>query len=201
MIAKEGQLTAYVTTFNNVDKVGDVVAPGALDDFIKDFNKEPSATIPMLWQHNLDEMIGQWDKFEADSQGVKGFGEIFTDVSRGNDVRNLIKRGAVGSVSIGFQSTDYVQKDDGILFKEIQLKEVSVVVNPANPRATITSAKTEHGRVDLRHLERGLRELGLSKSETLALISGGKSKLREAVDVAFKNDLMLTQLSHLLEDI
>ena len=164
--AKAGELEAYVTTFKNVDVVGDVIAPGALDKFIKRFT-ENKQTLPMLWSHKQDEPIGVWTEFKADSRGVIGKGEIFTDVTRGNDVRNLIKRGAVGSVSIGFRAKEYDNiEGGGRLFKEIELFETSVVLTPANPKALITQVKADDGSVNIKLVERLLRDAGLSRSES-----------------------------------
>ena len=199
----EGAITAYVTTFGNTDKVGDIVAPGALDEFVNRFKNTPNAQLPMLWQHNQDEMIGVWNKFDINSRGVKGTGEIFTDVTRGNDVRNLIKRGAVGSVSIGFRSSDYERRnnDEGFIFKEIELVETSVVINPANSKAKIVSAKTEDGKIDLKAIEECLRDAGLSRKESKALISEGKPGLRDAVLAEMKSTELFQSISQMLGDI
>lgn len=191
----EGKLVAYVTTFNNADSVGDVMAPGSLDKFVKQFN-EQDKQLPMLWQHDKNELIGQWTKFEINSRGVKGYGEIFTDVTRGNDVRNLIKRGAVGSVSIGFRSKNYEELENGArLFKEIHLVETSVVVNPANPRAKIVSAKNEDGTINIRNLEKALREAGLSRTESQLVISGKAKELRDALSVKSKKEHLLSLIN------
>ena len=177
----EGKLVAYVTTFNNSDVVGDIMAPGSLDKFVKEFN-ETEKQLPMLWQHDKNELIGEWTKFEINSRGVKGYGEIFTDVTRGNDVRNLIRRGAVGSVSVGFRSKNYEQLDNGgRLFKEIELVETSVVVNPANPKARIVSAKNEDASINIRNLEKALREAGLSRTESQLVLTGKARELRDAL--------------------
>ena len=189
-----GKLTAYVTTFGNTDKVGDIIAPGALDKFLKEF-EETKQRLPMLWQHDKNELIGEWTAFEINSRGVKGTGEIFTEVSRGNDVRNLIKRGAVGSVSIGFTSKQAeTLENGGRLFKEIRLVETSVVINPANPRAKITSAKNEDGSVNVTNLEKILRDAGLSRKESKTLLSSGGSDLRDAVKEELKKIDFLQQL-------
>ena len=180
----EGKLVAYVTTFNNADVVGDIMAPESLDKFVKEFN-ETEKQLPMLWQHDKNELIGEWTKFEINSRGVKGYGEIFTDVTRGNDVRNLIKRGAVGSVSVGFRSKNYEQLEGGgRLFKEIDLVETSVVVNPANPKARIVSAKNEDGKIDIKLVENALRDVGLGQKERKMLLAGGVKELMRLRDVA-----------------
>ena len=187
----EGKLVAYVTTFNNADSVGDIMAPGSLDKFVKRFNDEEKQ-LPMLWQHNNNELIGQWTKFEINSRGVKGYGEIFTDVTRGNDVRNLIKRGAVGSVSIGFRSKNYEELENGArLFKEIDLMETSVVINPANSRARIVSAKNEDGTINAKRLDEALRLAGLSRSERRLVLTGKARELQDALrSESVKNELI-----------
>ena len=187
----EGRIVAYVTTFNNSDVVGDIMAPGSLDKFVDEFN-QTNKQLPMLWQHNNNELIGEWTKFEINSRGVKGYGEIFTDVTRGNDVRNLIKRGAVGSVSVGFRNKNYEQiEGGGRLFKEIELVETSVVVNPANPKARIVSAKNEDGSINIRNLEKALRDAGLSRKESQLVLSGKARELRDALRrESAKNELI-----------
>ena len=190
----EGKIVAYITTFNNADKVGDIIAPGALDKFVKGFNEE-NRQLPMLWQHDKNELIGEWTKFEINSRGVKGYGEIFTDVTRGNDVRNLIKRGAVGSVSIGFRSKNYEQiENGGRLFKELDLVETSVVVSPANPKARIVSAKNEDGGLNIRNLEKVLREAGLSRKESKIVLSSAASELRDVVKQESMKEELLRKL-------
>ena len=55
----EGKIVAYVTTFNNADVVGDIMAPESLDKFVKQFN-ETEKQLPMLWNHSKNELIGEW---------------------------------------------------------------------------------------------------------------------------------------------
>ena len=195
-----GKLCAYISTFGNADKVGDVMSPGAFDKFIEKFSKQEGSRLPMLWQHDKNELIGEWTKFEVNSRGVKGYGEIFTDVSRGNDVRNLIKRGAVGSVSIGFTSKNYENLENGgRLFKEVDLVETSVVISPANSRARIVSAKLDDGKIDTRKIESILREAGLSKNESKALLAKGQAGLREVDSLEQTKLNAVTNLSKLLK--
>lgn len=194
----EGKLVAYVTTFNNTDSVGDVIAPGALDKFVKRFNEEEKQ-LPMLWNHDKNELIGEWTKFEINTRGVKGFGEIFTDVTRGNDVRNLIRRGSVGSVSIGFRSGDYESREEGgRVFKEIELVETSVVLNPANPKAKIVSAKNDDGQIDIRKLEEILRDVDLTQRERKLLLAEGVKGLMSQRDVA-DSSIDISKVAQLLK--
>ena len=101
---------------------------------------------------------------------------------------------------LGFKATDYEQNDKGgFNFKQIELFEVSLVSRPANPKAEILSAKNEDGKIDLRKLERCLRDAGLSRKESMTLISKGKEGLSELVNQDLKNDMFINNLSQLLE--
>ena len=177
---KRGELEAVVTSFKNYDKVNDVIETGALDNFLKEFD----GGLPMLYQHTKNEIVGTWTKLYIDGDNVVGKGQIFPEVSRGSDSIALISRGMIGATSIGFTSTDFERNDEGGLnFKEIALTEISLVRSPANPKAQILSAKDEDGAIDIRKVEKLLRDAGLSRKESLALISDGKSALRDVVDI------------------
>lgn len=196
-----GQLVAYITTYKNEDVVGDIMAPGVLDKFISEFPE--GGKLPALWQHDANEVIGEWTKFESNARGVKGYGQIYTEVSRGNDVRNLIMRGMVGSVSIGFRAKDYEMRENekGRIFKEIELVETSVVLRPANPRARITSAKTDDGRIDIRKLENILRDVELSQKERKVLLAEGVKglmNLRDVVDSGEAKKSIVSNISKFL---
>jgi len=196
-----GEIKAYVTTFGNADLVGDVMDKSAADNFVKNFNDQENASLPMLWEHKRDEIIGNWTKFEIDEKGVIGTGSLYKGVSKADDVRVYLEKGAVGSVSIGFRSTDYEDlKTGGRLFKEIELFETSIVIQPANPQAQIVSAKNEEGQIDLRNLEKALRDAGLSRKEAVSFISAGKSTLRDVAEEERKSEDVLAQLINLYKD-
>ena len=59
-------IEATVTTFGNKDVVNDVIEKGALDKFLKKFDK----SLPMLLNHDTSLIIGKWDRFEKNSTGV-----------------------------------------------------------------------------------------------------------------------------------
>jgi len=196
-----GEIKAYVTTFGNADLVGDVMDKSSADNFVKNFNDQENASLPMLWEHKRDEIIGNWTKFEIDEKGVIGTGSLYKGVSKADDVRVYLEKGAVGSVSIGFRSSDYEDlKTGGRLFKEIELFETSIVIQPANPQAQIVSAKNEEGQIDLRNLEKALRDAGLSRKEAVSFISAGKSTLRDVAEEERKSEDVLAQLINLYKD-
>jgi phage head maturation protease len=136
----------------------------------------------MLFEHSYSSIIGQWNDFEADAKGLLATGELYKGVSKADDVKIYLEKGAVGAVSIGFMSTDYEELETGgRLFHQIDLFETSVVISPANPQAQIVSAKTSDGLIDIRKLETILRDAGLSRTMAKAFISAGKTSLRDEV--------------------
>ena len=177
---QEGKLSAVVTSFKNYDNVNDVIEPGALDKYLKQFD----GPLQMLWQHDKNEIIGEWTKFEIRGDKVIGTGEIYPEVGRGADAMALISRGMIGATSIGFRTTDYEANDEGgINFKEIQLVEVSLVQSPANPKAQIISAKDDNGQIDIRKLEMILRDVDLTQRERKLLMAEGVKGLMNQRDV------------------
>ena len=193
---QKGEIEAVVTSYGNYDKVNDVIKRGALSDFMKNFD----GMLPMLWQHDKNEIIGQWDAFYEKGDLVIGRGQIYPEVSKGADAMALISRGMVASTSIGFMAKEYDRNDKGGLdFSEIKLIEVSLVQNPANPKADITSAKRDDGSIDVKQLEAVLREAaGLSRTESKRLLHGGLDGLREAVKSELEHEIREHQLRKLV---
>lgn len=195
---EDGVIKAYLTTFENTDLVGDIIDTKALDDYVEKFNSVKGSSLQMLWEHKRDEIIGQWTKLEIDSQGVLGTGELYKGVSKADDVRVYLQKGAVGSVSIGFKSSDYENLESGgRKFNQVELFETSIVISPANPQAQIVSAKTKEGHIDLRNLEKALRDAGLSRNEAKSFISAGKDTLRDVVETEKAQDNTMNELLNL----
>ena len=191
----------YITTYGNEDVVGDVIQQGALDDFIADFNAG-EVMLRMLFQHDRAAIIGQWTELRSDEFGVYAVGEIFTDVSLGADIATLIRRGVLNSFSIGFMFDENgfeMRRDGGRLFTEISLVETSVVDVPANPQARITNIKRDDNSLDLKKLEKLLRDAGLSRTESKTAVSNIDANLRDAESKNEKQDLYSKLLSKLNE--
>ena len=182
-VNKDGEIKAYLTTWENLDVVNDRIKEGALDEYIEKFNNGATSALRMLFQHNREEIIGQWDKLSIDSHGVLGIGTLFSDVTRGKDVKALLKRGVLNAVSIGFRGLKYSDNEEGGKdFHKIELVETSVVDTGANPEALILSVKSEDGAINVRKLEQVLRDAGLSIQEAKTVASVAKSELKTVRD-------------------
>jgi HK97 family phage prohead protease len=135
-IDEKGQFEGYASVFNNVDRHGDIVMPGA---FRKTISENPS--VPILWQHDQSKPIGVTMAIREDNNGLLVKGELNLDTQLGREAYSLLKQGALKGLSIGYQ----VIKDDlaGRVrqLKEVRLMEYSLVTFPANELAQVTSIK------------------------------------------------------------
>lgn len=135
-VDEAGQFEGYASVFNNVDRHGDIVMPGA---FRKTISENPS--VPILWQHDQTKPIGVTRAIREDQNGLLVKGELNLDTQMGREAYSLLKQGALKGLSIGYQ----VIKDDlaGRVrqLKEVRLMEYSLVTFPANELAQVTSIK------------------------------------------------------------
>ncbi len=175
---KDGEVKAYLTTFENLDLVNDVIKIGALDAYVEKFNAGEAGVLRMLWMHDRSIIIGKWDSLEIDEKGVIGTGTIFEEVTQGKDVKALLRRGVLNSVSIGFRSSKFEMNEmGGRDFYEVELTETSIVDAPCNPEADIISVKAEDGALNVRQLETVLRDAGFSRKEAKHISSISKKEL------------------------
>ena len=192
-----GQIEAYISSFGNTDKVGDVMDPQAFDKTIEDLEGKQ---LPMLLQHSQIDIIGSWTKFQVNARGVKATGQIFTETNGGSDALALVRRGLIGSTSVGFRSKNYEPILDGDgnlkgrLFKEVELVETSLVINPANERAKIVSVKNDDGSVNPKNLDKLLREAGLSRQESKTFLHNAMPDLRDAINEAITQKPTLKEM-------
>lgn len=188
---QKGEIEAVVTSFKNLDVVNDRILPGAMDDFLKQFD----GGLQMLYQHDKNEIIGEWVGFQVKGDLVIGRGKIYPEVSRGSDTIALISRGQIGATSIGFRSPDFKQNEEGGFdFKKIELVEVSMVKSPANPKAQLLSAKNDDGSLNIRNLENALRDVGLSQKERKVVLSSASQELRDVLAKESAKETLLAKL-------
>lgn len=178
-----GTLVGYGAFFNNVDSYGDVIAPGAFKNTLKEWKKRGKFP-KMLLQHGgmgigVDDMlpVGQWTHMEENSRGLKVEGRLFAmNTERGQYIYEGLKSGELDGLSIGFETIG-VKYGDGPnepdrLLTEIKLWEVSIVTFPANDKARTTGVKMTPD--ELRALEAVLRDEGLSRTDAVRAVSGFK---------------------------
>jgi HK97 family phage prohead protease len=129
-----GTITGMAWPFGSADSVGDLIEKGAFHIAVAD--------LPMLLAHDPEQPIGLWDEVKETNEGLQVKGRLFIDESRrAKSVRGLIQGGLITGLSIGFKTKASTKQGSNRVISALDLHEISVVRNPAHPRARISSAK------------------------------------------------------------
>lgn len=165
-----GKFTGYASVFGNVDSYRDIIAPGAFQKSISERKGEP---IPLLWQHDPDDVIGVLYAQE-DAKGLRVEGELNLAVQCAIEAHALVKQGAIKGMSIGYMTKEYQYNEDENIrtLTEVELMEVSLVTFPANTRAQVDSVKSLDDLTE-RDFEEYIRGLGLSISQAKTVTAKG----------------------------
>ena len=130
--ASEGGFSGILSTYGNIDEVGDVCESGCFDASVA--SAGPRRTL--LWQHDPSEPIGQFSVVGT-QKALEIDGSFNLDTQRGREAYSLLKRGDINGLSIGYIATDYSYDADGVRhLKAVDLLEGSLVTFPANRLAT-----------------------------------------------------------------
>jgi len=133
-----GVVEAYVSIFDNVDLVGDIIRRGA-------FSESLNAKMPKgVWMHNWDEPIAKTLTAYEDDKGLFIRGQFNLETQRGKEAYSDIKFGIIDEFSIGFKILDYEwDEQDNRIIKKVKLYEWSPVLAGANPDTELVSVKSE----------------------------------------------------------
>jgi hypothetical protein len=114
--------------------------------------------VKLLRQHNSDDPIGIWTDLVEDKKGLRATGKLILDTVKGAETYSLMRAGALDGLSIGFRTLrDRFDRPKGIRFvEEVDLFEISVVTFPLNPRATVSTVKSEQAEERARALVRAI---------------------------------------------
>lgn len=202
-----GKLEATVTTWGA--REGDdgrkfFYVPEGFKEWCENFDAEEKP-LPMFLNHNdLGMPVGEWTNFEFNDDGMTAEGRLFLNTSQGMDLYNVLKESPnlFGGVSIGAYADEacWVDREGNILDPESDdmdwedayfrinqggLREVSVVMYPNNPDAEIQKLEMfdDMGHLNVRKIEKTLREAGLSRKDatTASLVFKRSLDQREAV--------------------
>jgi uncharacterized protein len=167
-----GEFEGYASVFGGKDSYGDTIQPGAFKNTLQG----RSRPIRMRWNH-FGPVIGKYTEMREDEKGLYVKGQLTPGHSVANDVRASLVHGAIDGLSIGFYLKDYSPLDGGGRdIRSVELVEISVVEEPADLAAKITSVKSAIAEAErLADIELILRDAGLSRSESTALVSRVKT--------------------------
>jgi HK97 family phage prohead protease len=121
------------------DRAGDSISAEAwTKGGLSNFEKNPI----ILFNHDYDRPIGRATGLRVTANGL----ELEAKISKSApaNVCELVKEGILGAFSVGFRvkDADYIKETDGLLIKDAELFEVSVVSVPCNQAATFSLAKS-----------------------------------------------------------
>lgn len=148
-----GEFEGYASVFNHVDAHGDLVKPGAFADSLAEL-KADGRSLPMYANHGSalggDPLpVGVWKDVAEDDKGLKVTGQIAAmDSDHGRRIYGLTKAGALSGLSIGYR----VPPGGAVLgskagepkrtLHKVSLSEISLVDDPSNALARVSSLKT-----------------------------------------------------------
>ena len=154
--------------------------------------------LPMFLNHNdMGMPMGEWNEFMFDDEGMTAKGRIYMNTVGGSDLYSVLKESPnmFGGVSVGAYADEAcwvnaegmpfdpnTMGDDEAYFQITKggLREVSVVMYPNNPDA--------EGNLNPRHLEKLLRDAGVSKQVATTATSIFKKVLEQRdADKALEN--------------
>lgn len=172
--------SGYASVFGNTDSYGDVVAKGAFKESVTR-SKRAKQWPAMLMQHGSafggdPTPIGIWTDMYEDDTGLFVEGKL-APTARGMEAYQLMKmepRPAINGLSIGYLAKEWSVRtkpdDPRRTLKAVELIEVSLVTNPANPKARVQAVKTD---LTIRDAEKALRDVGFSQSDAKAIVASG----------------------------
>jgi len=171
-----GIIEGFAATWS-LDRGDDVILEGAFAKTIARHSEE-GRPVRMLFQHSSKDLIGGFpvESIKETPEGLFVRGEINLDVQTGREAYALAKQGVLTDLSIGFSipSSDcceYKRDGDSVVrvIKEVDLWEVSMVGEPMNPEACLSSVKS----VDVKSVEACN---SLSDVESLLKVTGFSSE-------------------------
>lgn len=153
-----GQVEALVAVIGNVDKVGDRIVSGAVDQSLVTWRKSGDP-IPMVWNHdwsNPMSHIGYWDphlsqEVQATDQHPAGLLlKGFVDINQGNPIADqayrLMKGRRIKEFSIGYKINpggESRASDGAHELKSIDLVEAGPTLKGVNQSTQLMNVKSE----------------------------------------------------------
>lgn len=121
------RFAGYAAVFDRPDKGGDIIRKGAFAKAL-----ERAGEVPLLWQHKAGAVIGRIEHLSEDARGLR----VIASVGDARTSR-LLGNGRVDGLSFGYRVRE--AKSAGSLREliELDLVEVSLVVNPMQPKARV----------------------------------------------------------------
>jgi uncharacterized protein len=141
-VTDTGEIIGTAWPFNaGPDTTGDLITKGAFGIIPTD--------LPMLFGHDPADLIGTWTETAETSDGLITKGKLHMDQPRARAVLSMIKSELITGLSIGFRTKAATTQGRNRVISALDLAEISVVRNPAHPKARIIAAKSNDSAIAL----------------------------------------------------
>lgn len=147
-LGENGTFIGIATSFGNVDRTGDRIDATAFDASV-------GTEVPILFAHKTDEPVGL-GKLEKSGDGILLKGQLNLETVAGREAYSNLKAGIIRSLSIGFELVKSAFEGAVRVIKQGVIREVSLVLFPANQRALVLSVKDDARPAAARKLSRFL---------------------------------------------
>ena len=124
------RIAGYAALFDIADGAKDTIRRGAFANTLAN-RREP---IPLYWQHQPDQQIGQVELVEEDTKGLRVVARIDNPQSRA--VHDLLGQ-RINGLSFGYRARGYHRSAEGRVLEEVDLFEISLVTHPLQPGARV----------------------------------------------------------------
>ncbi|MER7014553.1 HK97 family phage prohead protease [Saccharopolyspora sp. NPDC000359] len=143
----EGEFTALVSVFGNVDSVGDVVVPGAFADSLAEWAAKGDP-LPVIWAHDWSDPyshIGHVTQAEETADGLVVTGQLDLDNPKALQVYRLLKGRRVTQFSFAYDIEDAApaERDGREVYelRKLRVHEVGPCLIGANQETQLLAAK------------------------------------------------------------
>lgn len=133
-----GMFSGILSIYGGIDEYNDRILPGAYTKTIK----ENGGRVPLLWQHDPAEPIGEL-ALEDTQRGLAVTGRLVLadDVPAARKAYALLKAGVIRGLSIGFRPIKSMVVNGIREISEARLFEGSIVTFNADPEAHVSVVK------------------------------------------------------------
>lgn len=138
------QIKALDEETGTITGIASTPSPDRMDDIVVPTGAAYKLPIPLLWQHNHSEPIGEVTEATVTEKGIEIVAKVALGVTDEIDrYWKLMKAGLVRGLSIGFRGleSEQIEGSWGVRFKKWEWYELSAVTIPANSEASIATVK------------------------------------------------------------
>lgn len=139
--AEKREVSGIAVPFNETIDIG-----GGWSERFEKGAVDLNANVKLFRDHS--DIIGVVTEMEESDEGLLIRAKI-SETVLGNETLNLVKDGAIRSFSVGFIPVKDEKKDNTIIRKKVDLKEVSLVAFPAYDKAEVLSVREETNQEEI----------------------------------------------------